>query len=72
MAFYLFLSLVAMISVALAVAPRSDGMSVCARNPLDPEEIWKTTVGAGVLAEEERRWLDELAVLELPRRHLIC
>ena len=68
----LFFCLVAAIAVALAVVTRWDTLPEGRCNPLDPGAIWNELVGEEPLTDEEQRWLDELAALELPRRHRLC
>lgn len=38
----------------------------------DPKRIEENILADQIISDQERAYLTELAVLELPRRHLIC
>lgn len=42
------------------------------RQRFDPRRIQENILSDQLIGDEERAYLSELAVLELPRRHLIC
>ena len=38
----------------------------------DPKRIQREILDDQTLTESEREWMQEVAALELPRRHLVC
>ena len=42
------------------------------RNRYDPARIQKGILEDQTLSDRERQWMQEVAALELPRRHLVC
>ena len=70
--FLLMLGIVALLTVVAGTLTRWDGLPESRPAVLDCRRITFDMLQDPTLNARERVWLAELAVLELPRRHIIC
>jgi len=70
--FLMVLGFVAVLTVIFGVLTRWDRLPESGPAVLDCRRITHDMLDDPALSGEERAWLSELAVLELPRRHIIC
>jgi hypothetical protein len=70
--FLLMLAAVSFLTLAAGVLTRWDGLPESRPAVLDCRQITHGMLGEPGLSDRERAWLAELAVLELPRRHIVC
>ena len=74
--FFVFLSLV--ICLAAVIGWLTGGDTSSEGNPAnkgyryDPARIQQEILEDRTLNDQEREWMQEVAALELPRRHLVC
>ena len=66
------LGIVAVLTAVFGVLTRWDRLPESRPAGLDCRRITQNMLDDPDLSVEERAWLAELAVLELPRRHIVC
>ena len=69
---FTFMGTVLLIAIAIGVAIKWDKRPTPARYRYDARAIQAEILADGTLSDEERAYLEEVAVLDLPRRHLVC
>ncbi len=69
---FAFMGVVLLIAVAISIAIKWDKRPTPARYRYDANAIQAEILADETLSDEERAYLEEVAVLELPRRHLVC
>jgi hypothetical protein len=70
--YWLLLTVVAVLSVALGIYIRWDNLPESRLATLDSDRLALDLINDESLTEQEREFMKEVAALELTRRHLIC
>jgi hypothetical protein len=70
--YWLLLSVVSVLSVALGIYIRWDNLPESKLATLDPDRLVHDLINDESLTEQEREFMKEVAALELTWRHLIC
>lgn len=70
--FLAILGIVAVLTVVVGILTRWDRLPESGPAVLDCRRITRDMLDDPTLSRQEQAWLAELAVLELPRRHIIC
>ncbi|MEK9677514.1 MAG: hypothetical protein VW169_03900 [Rhodospirillaceae bacterium] len=69
---FIFMSVVLLIAIAIGIVIKWDKRPIPARYGYDANAIQAEILADKTLGDEERAVVEEVAVLELPRRHLVC
>ncbi len=69
---FAFMGVVLLIAIAIGIAIKGDKRPTPARYRYDARAIQAEILADETLSDEEQAYLEEVAVLELPRRHLVC
>ncbi len=69
---FIFFALAGLLSLLLGSALKWGALDNNRQRLLDPDRMTREMLTDPTLSDEERGYLQELAVLDLPRRHICC